>query len=172
MSLPNSSPLYPDHIQGDNTTGVQLLQYGDYHCPQCVAAYGVVRSILQRFGDRMQFCYRHFPLLEINPQSRRAAIAAEAAASQGAFWAMHDRLYQNPKALDDASLLEHAIALNLVINPFLQAITDHRYDDRIAWQIEQGKQQGVHLTPAFFINGEHWRGNWRSDLLPTIEALL
>jgi protein-disulfide isomerase len=164
--------VYPDHILGPATAPVQLLVYGDYYCPRCAAAHEIVTAILAAFGDRVQLVFRHFPI-EVDVRSHHAAEAAEAAASQGAFWAMHERLFTIPPALDDASLVEYAIALRLNVNQFLQEIADDRHVARIHADRLQGQQGGVQRIPACFINQQRFDGSWNeSQLIQAIQRLL
>ncbi len=165
-------PDRSDHILGAETALVQLLEYGDYYCPHCAEAHEIVMAVLATFGDRVQFVFRHFPI-EVDVQSHHAAEAAEAAASQGKFWAMHERLFMIPPALDDASLVEYAIALRLNVNQFLQEIADDRHVSRIQADRLQGQQDGVQSLPAFFINQHRFEGRWdEPELIQTIQRLL
>jgi protein-disulfide isomerase len=162
--------VYPDHILGAETASVQLLEYGDYYCPRCAEAHKIVTAIL--FGDRVQLVFRHFPI-DLLATSHHAAEAAEAAASQGQFWAMHGRLFMIPPALDDASLVEYAIALRLNVNQFLQEIADDRHVARIHADRAQGQRDGVQTIPALFINQQRFEGRWdESELIQTIQGLL
>lgn len=170
---PTSAQPSPDHIRGAEQAQVHLLEYGDYQCPRCVEAQAVVLAILEAFGDRVQFSFRHFPLVEVHPQAQHAAEAAEAAGSQNQFWPMHDRLLTVPQALDDASLVEHAIALRLNVNQFVREISENYHVDRITRQIAQGKNDGVQTLPAFFINQQRFDGDWsQSELMQVIRCLL
>ncbi len=165
-------PDRSDHILGAETAPVQLLEYGDYYCPCCAEAHEIVTAILAVFGDRVQFVFRHFPI-DVGVRSHHAAEAAEAAASQGQFWAMHGRLFKIPPALDDASLVEYAIALRLNVNQFLQEIVDDRHVAKIHADRLQGQQDGVQRLPAFFINQQRFEGRWdESELIQTIQRLL
>lgn len=166
-------PIYPDRLRGAEQPIVRLLEYGDYQCPQCIRAHELITAILQEYGDRLQFIFRHFPLTDINPQAHHAAEAAAAAGSQGKFWEMHDRLFAESQALDDASLVEHAIALRLNVNQFLQEIADDRHEARIAANLAQGKSDGVQIPPTFFINQKRFEGSWsNSKLMHAIQILL
>src|SRR5215472_488792 len=93
-----------DHIQGPIDAPIKLIEYGDYECPYCGAAYPVVKEIQQRLGNRLCFAFRNFPLANAHPHAQHAAEAAEAAAEQGRFWGMHDLLYENQDALEDLDL--------------------------------------------------------------------
>ncbi|MDX6422977.1 MAG: hypothetical protein QOI67_448, partial [Gaiellaceae bacterium] len=78
-----------DHIQGPPSAAVTLVEYGDYECPYCGAAYPIVKDLQARMGDRLRFVFRNFPISTSHPHAERAAEAAEAAGAQGSFWEMH-----------------------------------------------------------------------------------
>src|SRR5262245_47235338 len=102
-----------DHIQGRIDAPIRLLEYGDYECPYCGAAYPVVKEIQKRLGNRLCFAFRNFPLVNSHPHAEHTAEAAEAAGAQGRFWQMHDLLFENQQALEDAELREYASMLGL-----------------------------------------------------------
>src|SRR3954453_17912584 len=87
--------------------------YGDLQCPYCTAAFPIVRRIRDQLASRLLFAFRHFPLREIHPDAERAAQAAEAATAQGAFWQMHDRMYESGGALSREDLVGYAEELGL-----------------------------------------------------------
>src|SRR5438270_13405551 len=97
-----------DHIQGNPNAPLTLLEYGDYECPYCGAAYPIVKEVQRRLGDRLRFVFRNFPLTNAHPHAEHAAETAEAAGAQGKFWEMHDTLYEHHAALDDADLDRYA----------------------------------------------------------------
>src|SRR5260370_41454545 len=97
-----------DHIRGNPNAPLTLLEYGDYQCPYCGAAYPVVEQVRQHFGDRLRFVFRHFPLTQVHPAAESAAEAAEAAGGPGEFWEMHDMLCPHQYALGDAHLADTA----------------------------------------------------------------
>ena len=107
-----------DHVQGPPTAPVTLVEYGDYECPYCGAAYPIVKEVKRRLGDRLRFVFRNFPLGNMHPHAEHAAEAAEAAAAQGKFWEMHDELYEHQRALDDAQLEGYAGAVGLDVERF------------------------------------------------------
>jgi formate-nitrite transporter family protein len=81
-----------DHIQGAADAAVTLVQYGDYECPYCGAAYPIIKQVQARMGERLRFVFRNFPITTSHPHAEQAAEAGEAAATQGRFWEMHDLL--------------------------------------------------------------------------------
>ena len=102
-----------DHVLGAPDAPVTLVEYGDYECPYCGAAYPNVEIVRRRLGASLRFAYRHFPLAGIHPHALRAAEAAEAAGEQGQFWGMHKLLFENQDALEDQALLRYAGFLGL-----------------------------------------------------------
>jgi len=90
-----------DHIQGPAEAAVTLVEYGDYECPYCGAAYPIVKDLQARMGDKLRFVFRNFPISTSHPHAEQAAEAAEAGAAQGRFWEMHDLLYENQARLGD-----------------------------------------------------------------------
>ena len=159
------SPLRPpvsdqDHIRGDPSAPVVLVEYGDFECPYCAEAYGVLKTLEARFGDRLCVVFRHFPLTQAHPHAAHAAEAAEAAGSCGRFWEMHDALFEHHTALEDADLVRYAEAIRVPANVITDAWTNGRYAARIRRDFLSGVRSGVNGTPSFFINDARYEGNY------------
>jgi protein-disulfide isomerase len=142
-----------DHLLGPETAPVKLVEYGDYECPSCGQAYPVVKELLERLGSRVQLVFRNFPLATVHPHAELAAEAAEVASSQGQFWAMHDKLFENQNALDDEYLVQYAVALGLDESRFVSELASHVHAARVREDFMGGVRSGVNGTPTFFING-------------------
>jgi len=155
-----------DHIQGPTDAPVMLLEYGDYECPYCGEAYPVVKELHKSLGKRLCFAFRNFPLVNSHPHAQRAAEAAEAAGAQGRFWEMHDMLYENQDALEDADLARYASALRLDAQRFLDELLAGTYTARVREDFRSGARHDVNGTPSFFINGTRYDG------MPGVEELL
>ena len=158
-----------DHISGPATARLTLLEYGDYECPFCGAAYPIVKEVQRIFGDQLRFAYRHFPLSQIHPHARQAAEAAEAAGAQGRFWDMHDVLFEHQDRLGTRDLLGYATALGLDLERFALELETHTCLPRIREDFLSGVRSGVNGTPTFFINGVRHNGGW--DLASMLAAL-
>jgi len=102
-----------DHIRGPRSAAISLVEYGDFECPYCRAAEPIVAGLMEALGDQLSVTFRHFPMPAVHPHAQHAAEVAEAAAAQGKFWEMHDTLFANQHALDDASLLKYVADLAL-----------------------------------------------------------
>src|SRR5438105_12419476 len=100
-----------DHVQGPAEAEVTLLQYGDYECPYTRLSRHSIHALQREFPDTLRFVYRHFPLIEIHPHARAAALAAEAAGAQVDFWSMHEFLFEHQQALEEADLQRYALDL-------------------------------------------------------------
>jgi protein-disulfide isomerase len=159
-----------DHIQGPASAPITLVEYGDYECPYCGAAYPIVQEVQRRLGDRLRFVFRNFPLTNAHPHAEHAAEAAEAAGAQGKFWEMHDYLYEHQRALADQSLAEYADAVGLDPEQFDRDMTSQTFADRVRADFMSGVRSGVNGTPTFFINGQRHNGPYDLEtLLAAIE---
>ncbi len=159
-----------DHIQGQPRAKMTLVEYGDYQCPHCRAADGVVKKLQRHFGERLRFVYRNFPLTEIHEMAEPAAEAAELAGSRGKFWEMHDAIFKNQTGLDASMLLQLAEDLGLDAQEARAAVEDQEFAEKIQRDVAGALQCGVHGTPTFFINGEQYAGGWiYDDLAEAIE---
>ena len=142
-----------DHVLGAEG-GIELLQYGDFECPQSREVYRAVREIREAYPGRVRYGFRHFPLQKEHPHAERAAMAAEAAAVQGGFWAYADRLYEHQDALEDADLARHATAVGLDGARLLDHLADDRHYEHVRQQKREGVKAGVRSTAHLVINGE------------------
>ncbi|MER7132951.1 Na+/H+ antiporter NhaA [Streptosporangium saharense] len=153
------APVDPrrDHVRGPQDAPVTLVEYGDFECPYCGQAEPVVRDLLAGFGD-LRYVWRHLPLNDVHPRAQLAAEAAEAAAAQGAFWPMHDRLLAHQDDLRPRDLVGHAEALGLDVERFRRDLQEHAGAARIAEDVDTADLSGVSGTPTFFVNGRRHQG--------------
>jgi protein-disulfide isomerase len=142
-----------DHVVGRADAPLTLLEYGDYECPACMQAEPVTQHLVQSFGDRMCFVFRHCPLVEAHPHAELAAEAAEAAAAQGQFWAMHHLLFLQAHHLKLPALAGYAESLGLDMRRFNGEMADRIYTQRVQEHRRAAEHTGVRTTPAFFLNG-------------------
>ncbi len=147
-----------DHVRGSASALVTLVEYGDYECPHCGAAYPVVEELLGQLGDDLRFVFRHFPLTQVHPHAEPAAEAAEAAGAQGMFWEMHDTLYAHQDALDDESLVRYATAIGIDPQLFVRDLEARTFANRVREDFLSGVRSGVNGTPTFFIEGVRYDG--------------
>jgi protein-disulfide isomerase len=154
-----------DHVQGPVDAPVTLVEYGDYECPYCGAAYPIVKEVQARLGEKLRFVFRNFPITTSHPHAEQAAEAAEAAASQDRFWEMHDVLYENQKRLRDPDLRDYAEQLGLDLEKFDQDLAEHVHAARVREDFMSGVRSGVNGTPTFYINGARYDDSYEADSL-------
>jgi protein-disulfide isomerase len=148
-----------DHSEGPSDAPLVLVEYGDYQCPYCGAAYPVVKRVQKRLGHRLRFVFRNFPLTNAHPFAERAAEIAEAAAAQGKFWPMHDFLFENQSSLGEPEVLSrHARDLKLDTARLEHDLAGHVHLPRIQEDFESGIRSGVNGTPTFFVNDLRFDG--------------
>ena len=152
-----------DHVRGRESAEVSLVEYGDFECPYCRAAEPIVEGIIEALGDQVRVAFRHFPLRQVHPHAEHAAEVAEAAAAQGKFWEMHDRLFAGQDALDDESLMHYAAQLSLDAERVGRELASHQYAARVTEDQQSGIASGVSGTPTFFIDGARYEGSAALD---------
>ncbi len=159
-----------DHVQGDPNATLTLVEYGDYQCPFCGAAYPEVKKVQKELGSKLRFVFRNFPLTNAHEFAMLAAETAEAAGAQGKMWEMHDFLYEHQDTLGDSSIaLGYARKLGLDTQRFEREIAQHVYEKRIKDDFIGGVRSGVNGTPTFYVNGVRHDGPAESEAL--IESL-
>jgi Na+/H+ antiporter NhaA len=146
-----------DHRRGPVEAPVTLVEYGDFECPYCGRAEPAIRELLADFGD-VRYVWRHLPLNDVHQHAQLAAEGAEAAAAQGAFWEMHDRLLAHQGALGVSDLLRYAQEIGLDDDRFERDLRTHAGVARVAEDVESADLSGVSGTPTFFVNGRRHHG--------------
>jgi protein-disulfide isomerase len=160
-------PVQPsDHVRGDESAKVTLVEYADFECRYCRQAEPVLRNLLATFAAEVRLVFRHTPRTHAHPHAERAAEAAEAAAAQGRFWEMHDRLFAEEDELVDAKLLEHAAAIGLDVERFARELESRVHAPAVHAQARTGAHS-VLSTPTVFINGVRFDD---APDLPTLTA--
>jgi len=141
-----------DHVRGPAGAAITVVEYGDFACPSCGAAFPVVKALLARFPE-VRLVFRANPRSHLFPHALEAAEAAEAAGAQGKFWEMHDLLFQNQESLSPQTIRAHARALGLDMKRFESELQAEKYKAVVHEQEISGWHSHVLSTPTFFVNG-------------------
>src|SRR5262249_37651818 len=120
-----------DHILGKNDAPITLVEYGDYQCPACGLAFPITKLIQKKFGEKLRFVFRHFPLTDVHPYAEVAAETAEFAGEHNKFWEMHDQIYMNQNELGLPLLFEIAKKINLSENELEHSLQNSTYKSKI-----------------------------------------
>jgi protein-disulfide isomerase len=138
---------------------VLVVEYADFECPYCSLAHGLLS------GLPVRWLFRHFPVVSKHPRARVLAQSAEAAALQGAFWEMHDLLFENQGRLDPPHLWERAERLGLDLDRFEEDRRSEPVAERVERDFRSGIRAGVTTTPTLFLDGQAYPGVPAQDLL-------
>ena len=154
-----------DHIRGPVDAPLTLVEFSDFECPFCARATSLGPALRQRFGDDLRYVVRNLPLTDVHPRAELAAEAAEAAAAQGRFWEMHDRLFAHQDALEPDDLVAHAEAIGLDVERFSRELSEGVYAPRVRDDVASAEASGVTGTPTFFIGGRLHYGPYDAETL-------
>src|SRR5258708_6920474 len=129
-----------DHMQGPADAPLTLVEYGDYQCPYCGAAYPVVKRLQREVGKNLRFVFRNFPITQVHPSARIAAELAEGAGLQKKFWAMHDLIFENQDQLAPEIFRDWADQVGMDWETFSAAATQ----SEIAKRLKEDRASGIH----------------------------
>ncbi len=141
-------------VVGNSKAPITIMQFGDYESEACAKANEVVEALLENYPDKVNFIFRHFPLLKIHQKAHKAAEAAIAAGQEGKFWEMHKELFNNRKNLGVISLKSYAKEIGTTNKNFLDQLINGTYGWHVQDDLNEGIKMGVTKLPAFFINGK------------------
>jgi protein-disulfide isomerase len=159
-----------DHILGSTRAPVTLVEYGDYQCRQSASVHAIVQEVMWQRPTTVAFVYRHFPLTDLHPYAELAAETAEAAGARGHFWQMHDWLYAHQDQLKPLNLALAVDRIGLDVEHVGRALNGRHYLSRVRRDFSSGVRSGIVGTPAFFLNGVRYDGNYAvTDLLTAVD---
>ena len=150
-----------DHVYGNPSGKVLLVEYGDLQCPSCGALHPQLEPLLDYYKDSLTFVYRNFPLTSIHPNALASATAAEAAGLQGKYWEMNNKLYDqqgswstNDAATRTTTFQGYARDLGLDVTKFTTDLSSNDVATKIKFDQSLGKKLNVSGTPALYLQGK------------------
>ncbi len=163
-----------DHIKGNLEAEVRVVEYSDFECSACAAFFPIVNLLMDMYGDEISFEYKHFPVIENNPQ---VLLAAEAAGQQGMFFEYHNLLFENYSEWSrggnvDRFLRQYAEDLSLDMNQWETQRRSSLLRNKIRDDYDEGVSMGVTVTPTFLINDEIITIENYQDLITAVEDVL
>ncbi len=148
-------------VLGDPDAPVTIVEFSDYQCPYC-ATYSEenwpkIQSELIDTG-RVRYVFKDYPLTGLHPRAPQAHVAARCAGEQGAYWAMHDRLFEGQSEWgsrsDPGGTFEaFAADIGLEASRFETCLESGEWNDAVDGDVAEGARLGVRGTPTFFVNG-------------------
>lgn len=157
-----NKPLSPEKIEklaageapsfGPADAKVTIVEFSDFECPFCSRAAAAANQVKAKYADKVRFVFRQFPL-SFHQNAHVAAQASLAANAQGKFWPFHDKMFENQRSLDRASLEKFAKEAGLNVDTFKKALDDKTFAATVDADFKLGEEVGVEGTPSMFLNG-------------------
>jgi len=154
-----------DHVFGNKEALVSIIEYSDFECPYCQSFHETPMKVIEQYGDRVNWVYRHFPLPFHNPVAQQTAEASECIselAGNDAFWTFINAIYargpvgDEGKALADKLTLANELGIDQA--KFIECLDSDRYNARVEEDLREGARIGINGTPGTVVlnnqNGE------------------
>ena len=175
---PDVQPIQHPRSRGPVSARVQVVEFSNFACPVCRTVQSDLKELLDLYGERIFYTFRHFPKFD-DPQSVYAHIAAECASEQSAFWPYYDKLFAeqpvwHSRSAQKSIFTGYAKELGLDLSRFEACFRDDATFERISKEIDQGEAMGVSHTPTFLIGDHLFVGptQFRKKGIPFIKKLL
>jgi protein-disulfide isomerase len=139
---------------GPKDAEVTIVEYSDFECPYCAKAASTMAELKKKYGNKVRFVFKHFPL-RFHPNAKPASLAAECAQDQNKFWAFHDKLFENQDSLSKDTYMTIAKNLKLDMDKFKTCFEEEKHMDKVEADLAEveSKNLPVSSTPTFFVNG-------------------
>ncbi len=147
LAAPGAASYGPDDAK------VVVVEYSDFECPYCGRAATALNTLKEKYGDKVRFVFRQFPL-SFHKNAMPAAEASLEALSQGKFWELHDLLFQNQRALTRPELEGYAAKVGMDVGKLKAALDAGTHRATVEADMALGKEVGVQGTPSLFVGGE------------------
>ncbi|WP_084766732.1 DsbA family protein [Leucobacter komagatae] len=180
---PGAKPAVPlvtenSHLLADaGKDAPVLVEFLDFECEACREIYPVMEDVREEYADQVSFVVRYFPI-PAHKNSMNAAIAVEAAAQQGKFEQMYQRMFETQLEWGERQESEaprfrgFAEALGLDMGAYDAAVADPATQERVEFDFEQGQQLGVQGTPTFFLEGKLFQPQYVNDITEALDAAI
>lgn len=164
-------------LDEEGSSGVTFVEFLDFECEACGAAYPIVEDLRQKYAGEVTFVIRYFPLPG-HFNSGRAARAVESAARQGELEAMYSRMYETQKEWGEAQepmddlFRSFAEDIGLDMDQYDADYASQELEERISRDVADGESLGVSGTPTFFVDGELFQPETVEDFTTVLDEAL
>ncbi len=142
-----------DWYKGEKGAKIAIVEYSDTECPFCRRFHNTMNQVIDEYGDKVKWVYRHFPLTSIHPNAAKEAEATECAGELGGnkgFWAFTDKLFEitpsnNKLDLDELPKIAQQVGLNKT--KFESCLESGKYAQKVKDQADQAVAAGARGTP-------------------------
>lgn len=150
-------PTGSSPVLGNPSAPFSVVVFSDYQCPFCARTDDLFHSVVKDpdLKDKVNVVFKNFPL-PFHDNARPAAKAALAAAEQGKFWEMSQKLYANQQNLTPDNFKKWAKEIGLDTAKFEKDLkaNDGKYEAAIKADMELGTTSAnVRGTPTILVGG-------------------
>jgi protein-disulfide isomerase len=141
--------------KGGGDAKVTIIEFSDFQCPFCSKGATVLTALEKKYGNKVKFGFKHFPL-PFHAQARIAAEASMCANEQSSklFWKMHDAMFADQSKLDKDNLIATAKKVGVKEADFKACLDSGKHKAKIDANVAEGTALGIKSTPTFFVNGK------------------
>ena len=145
-------------VTGASNATVTIVEFADFECPVCRQLHEVLRGLLPNY-PQVRLAFKDFPLEQLHPWARTAALAGRCAYQQDpkAFWKMYDYLYDKQDVISAANAwdksVDYAGQAGLKTDEFKACMTSQEAAAAVDANVANGKLLEVNSTPTLFVNG-------------------
>ena len=169
---PGTLDLSGSPSRGPADARVTLVEFSDFQCPFCARGRRTTEAVFKKYEGRVRWVFKHFPL-DFHPDAPLAHRAAMAAAEQGKFWEMHEKIFESQRAMKRDDLIAMATALGLDMPRFTADLGSDKFTALMQRDMTEAMKVGVDGTPTLFINGRRLVGaKPEAELVAVIESEL
>jgi len=149
---------------GDPKAPVTIVEYSDFECPVCRNLHDALRSILPNYSGKVRVIFKDFPIEQLHPWARTAAIAGRCAFQQKpeAFWKLYDLIYDNQEIISAGNawtkMLDYASQSGLDAEAFKSCMASPEAGAAVNASHANGEKLEVNSTPTLFVNGRRMVG--------------
>ncbi len=149
---------------GDPKAPVTIVEYSDFECPVCRNLHDALRRILPNYAGKVRVIFKDFPIEQLHPWARTAAIAGRCAYQQkpDAFWKMYDLIYDNQEIISAANawtkMTEYAVQSGLDADAFKSCMASPEASAAVNASHANGEKLELNSTPTVFVNGRRMVG--------------
>jgi protein-disulfide isomerase len=162
-----SIPAGKSASKGSAQALVTIIEFSDFQCPFCKRVTGSLEKIHKTYGDKVRVVFKHNPL-PFHKDAPLASQAAYAAQQQGKFWEMHDKIFENMRALKRPELDKYAAAIGLDMAKFKADIDSDAAKAQVKADQALAAKLQARGTPHFFVNGKRLPGALPFDRFKTV----
>ncbi len=142
-----------DWYKGGKNADITIVEFSDTECPFCKRFHNTMNQIIDEYGDKVKWVYRHAPLTSLHRKAVKEAEALECAGELGGnkgFWKYADRLFEITPSNDGLAALqfpEIAEYAGLNRKKFETCLDSGKHKQKVMDQLRDAETAGLRGTP-------------------------